>query len=156
MELVFLLCLQDHRSEDILCLVHRLFDRSLLEVHPLLAVFASVLPYRLLGEAFPLHPLCRCHNILAVADNFDLAVGIRSLSRHHSCLGIPHHSPASIRHCNHRIRNHPADIDHTVAEDIVEVVVAHNLVEDLVFEPLFRCMVVAAVDSSLDHMPSCC
>jgi hypothetical protein len=91
-----------------------------------------------------------------VADSFDLAVGIRSLSRHHSCLGIPHHSPARIHHCNHHIRNHLAGIDHTAAEGTVEVAVVHNLVEDLVFEPLFRCMGVAAVDSSPDRMPSCC
>jgi hypothetical protein len=142
--------------EDSLCLALRLFDRIRPELHRLLVVFASVLPYRLLEAACPLHLLCHSHNILVVGDNFDLAVDIRFLSRHHSYLGILHHSPARSRHCSHHIRSHLAGTDRIAAEDTVEAALARNLVEDLVFEPLPRCTVVVAVDSSLDRMPLCC
>jgi hypothetical protein len=154
--LVALLYQQDHHLEDSLCLALRLFDRIRPELHRLLVVFASVLPYRLLEAACPLHLLCHSHNILVVGDNFDLAVDIRFLSRHHSYLGILHHSPARSRHCSHHIRSHLAGTDRIAAEDTVEAAVARNLVEDLVFEPLPRCTVVVAVDSSLDRMPLCC
>jgi hypothetical protein len=119
-----------------------------------LAVFASALLSRLLSEAF--HLLHHFHSILVVVDNFDLTVDIRFLSRRHSYLGTPHRSPARSRHCSHHIRTHLADIDRTAAEGTVEAAVASNLVEDLAFGPLFRCMVVAAVDSSPDRMPLCC
>jgi len=90
-----------------------------------------------------------------VVGSSDLAVDIRFLSRHHSCLGIHHHNPARNRHCSHHIHTHLAgDIDHTAVGGTVEAVVARNLVEGPVFAPLFRCMVAApAVDSSPDRMP---
>jgi hypothetical protein len=89
-----------------------------------------------------------------VGDSLDLAAGIHSLSRHHSCPGIHHHNPARTRHCcNHHTRIHPAGIDHIAAEDTVEAVIECSFVEDLVSEPLFRCMGVAVVDSSPDRMP---
>lgn len=150
---VALLCLQDHRLEGTLCLAHHLFDRIRLELHRLLAVFASVLPYRLLGAVSPPLLLCHCHNILVVGGSFGLVLDIRFLSRPHSHLGIHHRSPGRSRHCSHRIHIHLAGIDRTAAEDTVEAAVARNLVEELVFEPLHRCMVVAAVGSSPDRMP---
>lgn len=156
MELAFLLCRQDHHLEDILCLAHHLFDRIRLELHRLVAVFALDLPCHLPWEAFPLHLLCHYHNILVVVDSLGLVVGIRFPSRPRSCLGILHHSPAHTRHCSRHIRNHLAGIDRTAAEDTVEEVVARNLAEDRVFARLFRCMVVAAVDSSPDRRPLCC
>lgn len=152
---VFLLSLRDRHSEGILCLDHHLSDRIRLELHRvLLAVFALVLPYRLLVAACCLHLLYHFHNILVVGDSLDLAAGIHSLSRHHSCPGIHHHNPARTRHCcNHHTRIHPAGIDHIAAEDTVEAVIECSFVEDLVSEPLFRCMGVAVVDSSPDRMP---
>jgi hypothetical protein len=90
-----------------------------------------------------------------VGDSLDLAAGMRSLSHHHSCLGIRYRSPARSRHCyNRRIHNHPADIVRTAEEDTVEAAVEHNLVEDQAFEQLFRYMDVVAVGNSPDRMPS--